>query len=92
MHLLILRAIHPINHELSVIASGKIHAVGRIMKRGNPGKKLPQALTIYNAYLFFIWIATLHDSASGMNPSARNDGKPNVYSIYKLQNKNYGVV
>jgi hypothetical protein len=78
--------------QFFVIASGGIHAEGGIMERGNAVKNLPQASFFYNAYLFFTWIATLHDSAFGMNPSARNDGKPNFYSMYKMQNKSYGVM
>jgi hypothetical protein len=70
-----------INHEFFVIASGGIQAAGGIMERGNPVKNTPQALLIYNAYLFFIWIATLHDSACGLNPSARNDEKLRVLNI-----------
>jgi hypothetical protein len=33
------------------------------MERSNPGKKLAVGLLFYNAYLFFIWIAALLDSA-----------------------------
>jgi hypothetical protein len=66
--------------EFFVIARREASRRRRADRRGNPDpdKNLPQALTIYNAYLFFNWIATLHDSASGMNPSARNDVKRGI--------------
>jgi hypothetical protein len=83
--ILILCSAGLVNHQFFVIARREVNRRRRADRRGNPGKNLPQALTIYNAYLFFIWIATLHDSASGLNHSARNDGKPNVFNIYKIK-------
>jgi hypothetical protein len=83
---------HVVNHQFFVIARREASRRRRADRRGNPGKNLPQALTIYNACLFLTWITTLHDSASSMNHSARDDGKPSVYSVYRLQHKNYGVM
>ena len=80
--------------EFFVIARREASRRRRADRRGNPDpdKNLPQALTIYNAYLFFTWITKLLDSAYGMNRSARDDGKPNIYNIYEIQNKNCGIV
>jgi hypothetical protein len=82
----------PANHKLFVIARREANRRRRADRLGNPGKNPPQALLIYNAYLFFTWITKLLDSAYGMNRSARDDGKPNIYNIYEIQNKNCGIV
>ncbi len=84
--------VYLINHEFFVIARREANRRRRADRHGNPDENLPQALLISNAYLFFTWIATLHDSACGMNLSARNDAKLKVCNTYKIQNKNYGVV
>jgi hypothetical protein len=87
-----LLTLYTANHELCVIARREANRRRRADRRGNPGKKTPQALLIYNAYLFFNWITTLLDSAFGINLSACDDIKPNFSNIYKMHNKNYGVV
>jgi hypothetical protein len=78
---------HIVNHEFFVIARREVSRRRRADRRGNPGNNSPQALLIYNACLFFIWIAALHDSASGMNHSARNDEKLKLHN-----NKNWGAI
>jgi hypothetical protein len=52
-----LQSVYVVNTRFNVITSGAIYAEGGIEQRGDPGKNTPQA------YLFFIWIAALHDSA-----------------------------
>jgi hypothetical protein len=62
---LLLYVVCLVKHEFFVIARREVNRRRRADRSGNPGKNMPQALLIYNAYLFFTWIAALHDSALG---------------------------